>query len=160
MDIRKTAEDLLNEKGSHIHAIGPDVSLAEAIAFMNDNNVGAVLIRDGAEYVGIWTERDLLRAATDKEFDIHSAKLRDHMQPKLICARHDEPLFSMIDKVLGLRIRHLLVKRGGQFIGMLSVGDLLRAALQQRTEELHRLQDIVKLEYYDEWRWQTKRKKK
>jgi CBS domain-containing protein len=160
MDILKTAEDLLNEKGSQIHAIGPDVSLADAIAFMNDNNVGAVLIRDGTEYVGIWTERDLLRAVADKEFHIHSSKVRDHMQTKLICARHDEPLFSLIDKVLGLRIRHLLVKRRDQFIGMLSAGDLLRAALQQRTEELHRLQDIVKLEYYDEWRWEKKRKKK
>jgi CBS domain-containing protein len=160
MDILRTAEDLLNEKGSYIHAIGPDVSIADAITFMNDNNVGAVLIRDGAEYIGIWTERDLLRAATDKEFDVNVNKLRDHMQTKLICVRHDEPLFSLIDKVLGLRIRHLLVKRGDQFIGMLSVGDLLRAALQQRTEELHRLQDIVKLEYYDEWRWQQKHKKK
>ena len=160
MDILKTAEDLLNEKGSHIHAIGPDVSLADAIAFMNENNVGAVLIRDGAEYVGIWTERDLLRTVSDEGFDVHAAKLRDHMQTELICARHDEPLFSLIDKVLGLRVRHLLVKRGNQFIGMLSGGDLLRAALQQRTEELHRLQGILKLEYYDEWRWQKKRMKK
>ncbi len=160
MDIFKTAEDLLNEKGSDIHAIGPDVSLADAIAFMNKNNVGAVLIRDGVKYVGIWTERDLLRDVTHDGFDIRSAKIRDHMQAKLICARHDEPLFSLIDKILGLRIRHLLVKREGQFIGMLSVGDLLRAALQQRNEELHRLQEIVKLEYYDEWRWQKSRKKK
>jgi CBS domain-containing protein len=159
MDTPKTAEDLLNEKGSHIHAIGPDVSLADAIAFMNDNNVGAVLVRDGAEYVGIWTERDLLRAVTNKDFHVHAAKVRDHMQTKLICVRHDEPLFSLIDKVLGLRIRHLLVKRGGQFIGMLSAGDLLRAALQQRTEELRRLQGILKLEYYDEWRWGKRRKK-
>jgi CBS domain-containing protein len=159
MDIFKTAEDLLNEKGSDIHAIGPDAALADAIAFMNNNNVGAVLIRDGVNYVGIWTERDLLRAVTTDGFDIDTAKIRDHMQTKLICARHDEPLFSLIDKILGLRIRHLLVKREGQFIGMLSVGDLLRAALQQRTEELQRLQDIVKLEYYDEWRWQKRKKK-
>lgn len=159
MDTFKTAEDLLNEKGSDIHAIGPDAILADAITFMNKNKVGAVLVRDGVNYVGIWTERDLLRAVTDNSFDIHSAKIRDHMQTKLICARHDEPLFSLIDKILGLRIRHLLVMREGQFIGMLSVGDLLRAALQQRNEELQRLQEIVKLEYYDEWRWQKKRKK-
>ena len=159
MDILQTAEDLLNEKGSQIHSIDPDVSVADAISFMNENNVGAVLVRDGAEYVGIWTERDLLHGVTDKEFDVHTSKLRDHMHTELICVRHDEPLFSLIDKVLGLRVRHLLVKRGDQFIGMLSAGDLLRAALQQRTEELRRLQDILKLEYYDEWRWGKKRTK-
>jgi CBS domain-containing protein len=159
MDMFKTAEDLLNEKGSDIHAIGPEASLADAIAFMNKNNVGAILVRDGINYIGIWTERDLLRAVTDDRFDIHSAKIRDYMQTKLICARHDEPLFSLIDKILGLRIRHLLVMREGQFIGMLSVGDLLRAALHERTEELQRLQDIVKLEYYDEWCWQKRKKK-
>jgi len=159
MDILQTAEDLLNEKGSQIHSIAPDVSVAEAVAFMNENNVGAVLVREGAEYVGIWTERDLLRGVTDKEFDVRTSQLRDHMHTELICVRHDEPLLSLVDKVLGLRVRHLLVKREDRFIGLLSVGDLLRAALQQRTEELQRLQDVLKLEYYDEWRWGKKRTK-
>jgi CBS domain-containing protein len=159
MDILQTAEDLLNEKGSQIHSIAPDVSVAEAIAFMNENNVGAVLVREGPEYVGIWTERDLLRGVTDKEFDVRTSQLRDHMHTELICVRHDEPLLSLVDKVLGLRVRHLLVKREDQVIGLLSVGDLLRAALHQRTEELQRLQDVLKLEYYDEWCWGKKHTK-
>ena len=152
-----TAEDILNEKGSDMYAIGPDALLTDAIAFMNKNKVGAVLVRDGVNYIGIWTERDLLRTVTTEGFDVKSAKIKDHMKTKLIGASHDEPLFSLIDKALGLRIRHLLIKREGQIIGMLSIGDLLRAALQQRTEEYERLQDIVKLDYYDEWRWKKKK---
>lgn len=153
-----TAEDILNEKGSDMHAIGPDALLVDAIAFMNENNVGAILVREGIKYIGIWTERDLLRTVTSEGFDFKTAKVRDHMQTKLICAHHNEPLFSLIDKFLGLRVRHLLIEREGQFIGLLSIGDLLRAALQQRTDEYERLQDIVKLDYYDEWRWNKKKK--
>ncbi|MFC1762548.1 CBS domain-containing protein [Planctomycetota bacterium] len=159
MDSIKTAEDILNEKGSDIYTIGPEALLTDTIAFMNKNNVGAILVRDGVKYVGIWTERDLLRTVTTEGFDIKTTKIGDHMKTKLIYAQHDEALFNLIDKFLGLRVRHLLIQREGQFIGMLSTGDVMRAALHQRTEELERLQGIVKLEYYDEWRWKKKRKK-
>ena len=153
----KTAEDILNEKGSEMFTIGSEALVADAIAFMNKNKVGAILVRDGAKYVGIWTERDLLKNVLNTGFDPSTAKIGDHMQTKLICAQHDEGLFHLIDKFLGLRVRHLLIQREGQYIGMLSAGDVMRAALQQRTEELERLQDIVKLDYYDEWRWQRKK---
>lgn len=159
MDIFKTAEDILEEKGTEMYTVGSDALLPEAIAAMNQNNVGAVLVRDGEDYKGIWTERDLLRTATTEGFDLKGAKISDHMSTKLICAENDEPLFNLIDKFLGLRVRHLLIKREGKIIGMLSTGDVMRAALQQRTEELQRLQDIVKLDYYDQWRWQKKHKK-
>ena len=152
MDEFKTAEDILNEKGSEIYSIGPDALISDTIAFMNKNKVGAILIRDGVKYIGIWTERDLLRNVITAGFDAHTAKISDHMQTKLIYAQHDEGLFKLIDKFLGLRLRHLLIQRQEQFIGMLSAGDVMRAALHQRTEELERLQDIVKLDYYDKWR--------
>jgi signal-transduction protein with cAMP-binding, CBS, and nucleotidyltransferase domain len=156
MDIFKTAEDILNEKGSEILSIGPEALLSDAIALMTKRRVGAILIRDGNDYVGIWTERDLLHTALSQDFDLQTAKIGDHMKTKLIYAQHDEIIFHLIDKFLGLRLRHLLIQRQGQCIGVLSAGDVMRAALQQRTEELERMRNIVKLDYYDEWRWKKK----
>jgi signal-transduction protein with cAMP-binding, CBS, and nucleotidyltransferase domain len=57
-----------------------------------------------------------------------------------------------MDKFLGLRLRHLLIDREGEFIGMLSIGDVVRSALQTRTDELRELSQITNWEYYEEWK--------
>ncbi len=159
MDLFKTAEDILNEKGSEILSTHPDTTIEEAIAMITQRKVGAILAKEGDEYVGIWTERDLINQVLTRGFDLKTSKLRDHMKTKLIYAQHDDDIFHLIDKFLGLRLRHLLIQRDGQCIGFLSAGDVMRAALQQRTEELDRMRDIVSLEFYDEWRWKKKHKK-
>jgi len=158
MDIFKTAEDILNEKGSEILSIGPDALVSDAIALMTKRRVGSILIREGSDYVGIWTERDLLNSVLVEGFDLRTAKIRDHMKTDLVYAQHDDDIFRLLDKFLGRRVRHLPIQREGQFIGMLSAGDVMRAALQQRSEDLERMRDIVKLDYYDEWRWKKKHK--
>lgn len=155
----KTAEDILSEKGSSILSTHPDATIAEAITLITQHKVGAILAREDDKYVGIWTERDLINQVLTRGFDVKTSKLRDHMKTKLIYAQHDDDVFHLIDKFLGLRLRHLLIQRDGHCIGFLSAGDVMRAALQQRTEELERMRDIVTLEFYDEWRWKKKRKK-
>ena len=159
MDVFKTAEDILNERGSDLLTTGPDALVSEAIRLMTTKKVGSILVKDNDDFIGIWTERDLLNNALQDGFDLKTAKLSNHMKTKLIYAQHDEIIYHLIDKFLGLRVRHLLIQRDGKCIGMLSSGDVMRAALQQRTEDLERMRDLVKLDYYDEWRWKTKHKK-
>lgn len=158
MDVFKTAEDILNERGSDLLTIGPDALVTEAIALMTDKKVGSILVVENGNFVGIWTERDLLNQVMNDTFCLKQTKMRDCMSTKLIYAQHDDIIYHLIDKFLGLRVRHLLIKRNDHCIGMLSAGDVMRAALQQRTEELERMRDLVKLDYYDEWRWHTRKK--
>ena len=157
MDVYETAEDILNEKGSNILATSPDSTLAVAINLMTEQNIGAILIKDGDQYVGIWTERDLLKTLVAKNLDPQTARIGDHMQTNLISAEHSESIYSLIDKFLGLRLRHLMVQRDGRYIGLLSVGDVMRAALQHQTDELQRMRDIVSLKYYDRWCYNKKK---
>lgn len=157
MDVFKTAEDIVNERGSDLFTINHDAKVSDAIAMMTKKNVGCILIVENGDIVGIWTERDLLNNAMKDGFSLQTAAIKDYMTTKLIYAQHDDIIYHLIDKFLGLRVRHLLIQREGKCIGMLSSGDVMRAALQQRTEELERMRDIVKLDYYDEWRWQRKK---
>ena len=159
MDVFKTAEDIVNERGSDLFTIDCDAKVADAISLMTKKKVGCILMVEEGNIVGIWTERDLLNNALKDGFSLETANIRDYMTTKLIYAQHNDIIYHLIDKFLGLRVRHLLIQRDGQCIGMLSAGDVMRAALQQRTEELERMRDLVKLDYYDEWRWQDKRKK-
>ena len=159
MDVFKTAEDILNERGAELLTVGPNALVADAVGLMTENKVGCILIVEGGNFIGIWTDRDLLNNTLAEGFNIKTSQIRDYMTTKLIYAQHDDIIYHLIDKFLGLRVRHLLIQRDNKCIGMLSSGDVMRAALQQRTEELERMRDLVKLDYYDEWRWQTKHKK-
>ena len=75
------------------------------------------------------------------------------MSTELRKAPHDDTVYSMMDKFLGLRMRHLLIEKDGAVIGMLSAGDVSRASLALKNEELKELNAYVSWEYYDNWRW-------
>ncbi len=102
--------------------------------------------------VGIWTERDLMFRVLEEGFDARTARLRDNMSVNLISANVDDPAYKLYDKFLGRRIRHLLIEEGGEYIGIVSVGDVMKATLQQATEDLENLNHMVSLEYYENWR--------
>jgi signal-transduction protein with cAMP-binding, CBS, and nucleotidyltransferase domain len=74
------------------------------------------------------------------------------MSVNLISANVDEQAFQLYDKFLGRRIRHLLIEEDGEYIGLLSVGDVMKANLQQKNEEFEELNHMVSLEYYENWK--------
>ena len=157
METNRTAEDILSEKGSELISVDPDTPIKEAVKRMAEKRIGAMLVTRGGKIVGIWTERDLLQDTAAGTCDIASDKIGDFMTTTLHSASHDSPIDVLADMILGLRVRHLLIEREGQFIGLLSSGDVLRAGLQLRTEQWKQLEQIVHLQYYDHWKWKTKK---
>lgn len=157
----KTAQDILQEKRApEMVTIPEDATLYEAIARMVENKIGAMLVTRGGEIKGIWTERDYLRNSLEPGFDPRSARIRDYMKTDLIVAAHDTPIIELQEKFLGLFIRHILIKKEGKYIGMLSVGDVVRANLLEKDEEIHQLNKIASWEYYENWSRPSKGGKK
>lgn len=150
-DRMRTAEELLEEKGSQLYFVSPGTQIIDALRLMVEKKIGAILIKDGDEIVGIWTERDHIEDSILPDFNVNSSRIGDYMTKNLITVKHDEKIYNIADKILGLRIRHLLVEREGKYIGLLSAGDIIRAELHIRTEEWKELDRIVHLEYYDKW---------
>jgi signal-transduction protein with cAMP-binding, CBS, and nucleotidyltransferase domain len=153
----RTAEDIINEKGSEIFCVSPNTIIHDALKIMNEKKIGAILIEDAGKICGIWTERDLMQDLILPGFDPKTAKIGDYMTKQLKTCSNDTPVYKMADMLLGLRIRHLIVERDGKHIGLLSAGDIIRAGLQFRTEEWKELDRIVRLKFYDEWKWQKKK---
>jgi CBS domain-containing protein len=153
------AEDIISEKGPELICVSPDVTVFEALKIMTDRKIGAILVKEGEDCVGIWTERDLMRNTLMDGFDPKTARIGDHMTTSLVSAPYTDHVYSLADKILGLRMRHLLIEREGKYIGLLSAGDIIRASLQLRTEQLKELDHIVNLDYYSQWKWEKKRKK-
>jgi len=148
----KTADDILKEKKTpKMVTIAENASIYEAIAYMVKNKIGAMLISDGDDIKGIWTERDYLRNTMEHGFDPKTAIIGDYMQTDVISAEYDTPIIKLQEKFLGLFIRHILIKKKKKYIGMLSVGDVIRASLLAKDNEIKDLNKIASWEYYENW---------
>lgn len=148
----KTAQDILQEKKApEMVTISENTTIYDAIARMVENKIGAMLVTGGGEIIGIWTERDYLKNTLEPGFDPKSARICDYMNSDLIAVAHDTPIIELQEKFLGLYIRHILIEKEQKYIGMLSVGDVIRATLLEKDEEIRDLNKIASWEYYENW---------
>ncbi|PLY02459.1 MAG: hypothetical protein C0622_05540 [Desulfuromonas sp.] len=156
----KTAGDIINAQDKVIISVSPEATLKEALEIMTAHNYGAILVIKDGELLGIWTERDLMKDVLSDGFNINTAQIKDYMTSELHYAEHNDRVYQLVDKFLGLRIRHLPVRQEGKFIGMVSSGDVMRRNLEEKRAELNRLNEIVNWEYYENWHWEPGKKKK
>ncbi len=154
----KTAEEILKEINRSMISISPDKTIYEAIQVMSKNRIGAVVVKERQQIIGIWTERDLIIDIVKKGFDFKIAKIRDYMSTDLITADCQDSIPLLQDKFLGKRLRHLFIKKGGKIIGLLSAGDVTRASLADTAEELSKLNAVCSWEYYENWKWKRPKK--
>lgn len=151
-----TAEDILSEKNPQLVTISPDATIIEAVEKMVSHRIGVILIKTDDQIVGIWSERDLLRCTLEPEFDPRNAKIADHMQTRLKTAPFDTPILKLEEMFLGLFIRHILITKNDQYLGLLSIGDVLRASLFEKDREIRSLHAKTSWEYYENWAWHRK----
>jgi len=155
----KTAEDIINEKKRDMVWIHADKSIYEGIQLMVSLGIGAVLIKEGDAMVGIFTERDLLRKMAAAGFNPQTARIGDHMSSPLFTAAHDTSLLKLEEIFLGRFIRHIVIEKKGVQIGMLSIGDVLRATLLEKDRQLKELHSVPTWEFYNDWGWHRKPRK-
>ena len=150
--MKVTARDILQDKGGHLVTISNNATVYQALTLMTQNHVGSVVVTEDEKIIGMYTERDLMFHVLEEGFDPKTSRLQDHLSASLSSANVDEQAFQLYDKFLGRRTRHLLIEENGDYIGLLSVGDVMKATLQQKTEELQELQNMVNYEYYENWK--------
>lgn len=153
-----TAEDIINQKSHDIISTSPDSTVADALKMMIEKKIGAIAVKENDKYVGIWTERDLMKNVVTEGFFSKTSKVKDYMTTDLKMANHNESVFSLQDKFLGKRIRHLFIKKEDDIIGILSTGDVIKCILNDKNKELEELNAIVNFDYYENWKFEKKNK--
>jgi signal-transduction protein with cAMP-binding, CBS, and nucleotidyltransferase domain len=148
----KTAEEILREKARDIISVTPETTIEEALQLMVYHKIGAILIKDGEDITGIWTERDLMQDVLQEGFDFKQSVIGDYMTTGLLSAPHTDSCYELMDKFLGMRLRHLLIEKNGRYIGMLSAGDVMKETLLEKTREYETLNFKVSWDYYEDWR--------
>lgn len=138
--MKNTLLAVLEHKGGIIHAVSPEMSVLDAVRKMNQERIGAVLVLDGTDLVGIFTERDVLTRVVDRARDPSATRVAEvmTMQPVVVTpkATVNEAMAIVSEK----RCRHLPVVDEGRLIGLVSAGDLTHWLT--RNQEFH-IQDLV-----------------
>ena len=141
-----TVRELLSVKGrQQIVSMESNQTVEKAIEEMNEQRVGAILVTDMGRTVGIFTERDVLRAyvATGKK-PFSEVTLRDTMTADLLVAEENDEIESVMSVMIEKSIRHLPVTDGAKkIIGMLSIRDVVKSQIKEFQSRLHYLKDYV-----------------
>ena len=147
-----TAEEIVKDKKGGIVTISHDQTIRKACQVMIEKKIGAILVTKNGEFVGIWTERDLMRNIVTPGFDPETYRVGDYMTTPLHTASHTTRLHKLEEMLLGLFVRHLLVEKDGKFIGLISIGDILRASLIEKARQFQEINEFVNWDYYENWR--------
>lgn len=139
----RTVRQLLEAKAPEIYAIAPEMPVIEAIRLMAEKRIGAVLVMEGTRLVGILSERDYARKIVLQGRSSSDTPVRTIMTPDVITVRPDDTADHCMQIVTEQRIRHLPVLRGGEVVGVVSIGDLVKAVIEDQQVELDQLQRYI-----------------
>jgi CBS domain-containing protein len=153
----KVAGDILQGKNAEMITAESHQNVLEVLQVMVEKNIGAILVREGDHIAGIWTEKDYIRNSLQAGFDLKTTRIGDVMTPILHKASYDTPIPKLQEMYLGLYTRYVMIEREGRFVGLLSIGDVLRANLLEKDQELKKLNQLVSWDYYEDWRWDAKK---
>ncbi len=138
-----TVRQLLESKAPDIHAIVPDAPVIDAIRLMAEKHVGAVLVMEGARLAGILSERDYARKVVLAGRSSADTPVRDIMTSDVITVGLDDTVQACMQTVTARRIRHLPVCDAGEVVGVVSIGDLVKAVIEDQQAELEQLQRYI-----------------
>jgi CBS domain-containing protein len=140
----KTVGDLLEGKPREIWSITPGETVYDAIALMADRGIGAVLVVEGGRLVGILSERDYARQVILKGKSSKDTRVRDIMTTSVIHVTLDKTIDDCMTIMTNSRIRHLPVMVESELIGILSIGDVVKALISAKQSQIEQLEDYIK----------------
>jgi CBS domain-containing protein len=135
--------EILDDKGHDVLRIEADASVFDAVKRMVEAGVGSLLVTDGDEIGGIFTERDYLRRMTLEGRDDKDTAVREVMTAPLIVVTPETDVDECMAIMTDRRIRHLPVVEAKEIVGILSIGDVVKFKSKQQRFEIQYLTDYI-----------------
>jgi CBS domain-containing protein len=135
--------EILDEKGHDVARISGDASVRDAVKTMVDANIGALLVTEDDEIVGIFTERDYLRRMAVSDRRDEETPVRDVMTSPVMIVGPDTSVDETMALMTDRRIRHAPVVDDGELVGMISIGDLVKYQSKRQSFEIKYLTDYI-----------------
>ena len=139
----RTVKDLLRSKGHAIWSVGPNDTVYAALGLMAEKNVGALLVLDDGQLVGILSERDYARKVVLKGRTSRETPVREIMTENPICVLTTQTIDECMALMTDKRIRHLPVLENDQLIGLISIGDVVRDIISEQEFMIEQLEHYI-----------------
>jgi CBS domain-containing protein len=142
--VTKKVADILRQKSGGVVTIGPHLTLQDAISKLVEHNIGSLIVTDDQGAIaGIITERDILRQCSKGAEEKARTPISEVMTRDVIIGVPDDTLDYVMGIMTTNRIRHLPILNNEDLVGMISIGDVVHAHLQEREFENRMLKDYI-----------------
>jgi CBS domain-containing protein len=138
-----TVSQLLRGKGSQIFSVAPTDSVLQAIEIMATRHVGALLVMDQGTLAGIISERDYARKVILKNRSSHDTPVQDIMTSPAVTVAPTDTVHHCMEIMTQRRFRHLPVVESGRVVGVLSIGDLVKAVIEAQSAQIEQLERYI-----------------
>ena len=139
----KTVGAIVKNAHRDLYTISADDSIYTAVLYMTERNIGAVTVVEGPRVVGLFSERDLMKRVVAEGRDPARVHVREVMTTELTFASPGESYDEALGKMQQARCRHLPILEDNQFIGLISLRDLLQADADEKAEEIRMLNTYI-----------------
>ncbi|HVM97260.1 MAG TPA: CBS domain-containing protein [Candidatus Acidoferrales bacterium] len=135
--------DVLKGKSATVWSVDPGMTVYATLELMAAKDIGAVLVVDEDGVVGVFSERDYARQVILKGKSSRDTQVRDVMTSRVLFVQPDDSLEECMQLMTGKRIRHLPVQEEGRLIGLISIGDVVKAVISEKEHIIQELENYI-----------------
>ncbi len=139
----QTVDHLLRVKGGHVYSVTPTDSVLHAIELMADHHLGALLVMNDGSLLGIVSERDYARTVILKNRSSHDTAVSEIMTSPAVTVTPYDTVHHCMQLMTEGRFRHLPVLDSGRVVGILSIGDLVKAVMDEQSAQIEQLERYI-----------------
>ena len=139
----KTAKNILDSKGRDVHTVRPDDTVLAALGLMAEHNVGALVVVENEELVGIISERDYARKVILKGKFSKDTPVSEIMEKRVLCISSTQIVDACMEIMTEHRLRHLPVLEMGRLAGLVSIGDVVKVIIEDQKFTIEQLEHYI-----------------
>ena len=140
----KTVANLLDYKGREVWSVSPSATVYEALEILADKDVGALVVMDGRALVGVISERDYAREVVLRGRTSRDTKVEEIMSTELTAVSEQTSVQQCMEIMTEKRFRHLPVQSGDELVGLISIGDVVRATISDKDDLIGQLDAYIR----------------
>jgi CBS domain-containing protein len=139
----QTINQLLQSKGTHVETVAADATVFEALSMMADKGIGALVVIQHERPIGLFSERDYARNIALKGRTSKETKVSEVMSSPVVVAHPEQNVEECMAVMTEKRVRHLPVMRGDELVGIISIGDLVKAIIENQQFVIEQLVSYI-----------------
>ncbi|MCP4696940.1 MAG: CBS domain-containing protein [Gammaproteobacteria bacterium] len=139
----KRVNEVLEAKGHDVWSIGPDASVYDAIQIMADKKVGALMVIEGTKLVGVISETDYTRRVILKGRTSENTRVKEIMTSRVLYTQPEQDIEECMAIMTEKRTRHLPVMKETELLGVISIGDLVKAIIDEQRFTIEQLEHYI-----------------